>query len=230
MATMPSRAETFDTAFRSIVRQVDKLYLYLDGHEEVPASAKNDSRVVPIFAHQCPGLRANGKFLGLTMEDGPCLFAAADDDLYYPSNYIARLRMGLAKYDDRAVVGLHGTRLARPLVGYYKGRDFRGKYTSALDRAQTVDVLGTGAVLFSTEHIRFDVRDWPRVSMADLGLAIAAADNDVPMISVSRPRYPLTALAENQADSLLLARMKDDRTQTELGNRVISARSEDYYN
>ena len=47
MATMPSRAATFPLAFASLIRQVDRLYLYLDGHAECPAPARGDPRVVP---------------------------------------------------------------------------------------------------------------------------------------------------------------------------------------
>src|SRR5262245_39723919 len=56
MATMPSRASTFPVAFRSIVQQVDRLYLYLDGHQEVPEIARNDPRVIPIFSRDEPKL------------------------------------------------------------------------------------------------------------------------------------------------------------------------------
>jgi hypothetical protein len=49
LATMPSRAASFPVAFRSIVHQVDRLYLYLDGHQEVPEVARSDRRVIPIF-------------------------------------------------------------------------------------------------------------------------------------------------------------------------------------
>jgi Ca2+-binding RTX toxin-like protein len=56
IATSPSRAASFPTAFRSIVRQVDRLYLYLDGHSEVPEPARNDPRVVPILWSEVPGL------------------------------------------------------------------------------------------------------------------------------------------------------------------------------
>ena len=62
LATMPSRASTFPVAFRSIVHQVDRLYLYLDGHQEVPEVARSDSRVIPIF--RFPPVTMTGTIFG----------------------------------------------------------------------------------------------------------------------------------------------------------------------
>ena len=67
MATMPSRAATFPLALRSILPQVDRLYLYLDGHFEVPEVARGDPRIVSILSRDVPDLRGNGKFLALSL-------------------------------------------------------------------------------------------------------------------------------------------------------------------
>ena len=224
MATMPTRTQTFDRAFSSIIRQVDRLYLYLDGHDNVPEIARNDPRVVPIFAHEYPGLHANGKLLGLVLESEPCLYAALDDDLHFYRDYIVTMRQALAQYNDRAVVGLHGTILDRPLEDYYVNPTWRGKYRSKLKSDAEVDILGTGAVLFSSSVLQIDVRDWPKVSMTDLGLAIAAAKASIPMISIARKSYLTYDLQVSQADSLTVARNKDSSRQTNLGRELISLR------
>src|SRR5215472_15189688 len=88
MATMPSRAATLPVAVHSIIGQVDRLYLYLDGHEEVPKSVRDNSRVIPIFAREEPGLGDGGKFLGLVRERERCLYIGVDDDIVYPPNYV----------------------------------------------------------------------------------------------------------------------------------------------
>ena len=221
MATMPSRKATFTTSFRSIIRQVDRLYLYLDGHEKVPAIARNDARVVPIFAHEYPGLHANGKLLGLALEKEPCLYACLDDDIYFPRNYIFELGRALARLGDDKIVGLHGTVLARPLEGYYTNRTSVGQYAREWKEDTKVDLLGSGAVLFRSAAINVDVRDWPKVSMTDIGLAIAAAQANIQMISISRDTNLVLNLASQQADSLFVARKKDDSLQTKLGRELI---------
>src|SRR5262245_46309979 len=91
MATMPSRAATFPHAIRSIIRQVDKLYLYLDGFSECPAPARNDARIVPLFSRDFPNLHANGKLLGLALEKNSCLYVSVDDDIYYFRKFVPSL-------------------------------------------------------------------------------------------------------------------------------------------
>jgi hypothetical protein len=223
MATMPSRIDTFEIAFASLIRQVDKLYLYLDGHSECPKPARNDPRVVPLLARDFPDLHANGKFLGLALEPAPCLYVSADDDLYYPYDFIATLRRGLSSYDDAAVVGYHGSILQRPLERYDLNRKTFA-YNAALRQSLPVDVLGTGAVMFSSNVLCFDVRDWPFTNMVDLGLALEAARRQTPLISLARRRKSVNVLALSQADSISRGLKRDDTRQTKLAHDLLRLR------
>jgi hypothetical protein len=224
MATMPSRAATFPLAFASLSRQVDRLYLYLDGHAECPAPARGDPRVVPIFARDMPGLHANGKLLGLALERRPCFYVGSDDDIHYAHDFVAALRYGLAAYGDAAVVGLHGSVLARPLVRFDLDRTIV-PYSAALKEACAVDVLGTGAVMFSSRTLRFDVREWPFANMVDLGLALEAGKRGVPLIALARRRKSVWTLAGDQPDSIHAALKRDDTRQTALAHELLRVRA-----
>jgi hypothetical protein len=224
MATMPSRAATFPFAFASLIRQVDRLYLYLDGHVECPAPARGNPRVVPIFARDMPGLHANGKLLGLALERRPCLYVSADDDIHYAHDLVAALRRGLSAYGDAAVVGLHGSVLARPLVRFDLDRTIF-PYSAALKASRPVDVLGTGAVMFSLRTLRFDVREWPFTNMVDLGLALEAGKRGVPLIALARRRKSVWTLAGDQPDSIQSALKRDDTRQTALAHELLRVRS-----
>lgn len=226
MATIPSRATSFQWAFASIVRQVEKLYLYLDGHEEVPSVVHDHRNVEVVFARDRPGLHANGKLLGLELEQRDCIYACVDDDIYFPRYFIWAMRDGLAKAQDRAVVGLHAVRLARPLVRFFTDQVMVSHYSFPLARATEVDLIGTGAAMFPSVALKFDVGDWPRVSMADIGLAMEAAKRGLPMISIARQGPLVLNLAECQADSLYLARLKDDSQQTEFARQLLAIRGD----
>lgn len=226
MATMPSRAVSFQFAFASIVRQVDKLYLYLDGHEEVPPVVRGHANVEVVFSRDHPGLHANGKLLGLKLERRESIYVCVDDDIYFPRHFIAGMRQGLDQEQDRAVVGLHGIRLARPLVRFFTDQVLVSHYAFPLAQATEVDLIGTGAAMFSNAALKFDVADWPRISMADIGLAQEAAKRGLPMISIARPGPLIVNLAEGQADSLYLARLKDDSHQTQLAKQLLALRGE----
>lgn len=223
MATMPSRKDTFPRALQCIVRQVDRLYLYLDGFQYVPAAAKRYPNVVPILSGDMPGLHANGKLIGLVLEEEPGLYACFDDDFHFRRDFVSKMRTALARYDDKAVVGLHGTAFNRPLEGYFKdGKSV--SYWRPLESDWQVDALGTGAVLFNSRFLRFDVRNWPFGNMADLGVATEAARAGLPMIAIARRAKEVLPLAMAQPDSLRTARMKDDTAQTELARELLRLR------
>lgn len=220
MATMPSRSRTFRLAFESIIRQVGHLHLYLDGHLEAPEFVSNHPKVTTYFSKDIPGLRANGKLLGLSREVKDCLYVCVDDDIYFPFDFVSRMRRSLSTYFDEAVVGPHGTILARPLIRYYDNRR-ASHYAELLKVDVIVDCLGTGAVMFRKSKFEIDLASWPQVSMVDLGLAIAATRHKIPMVCVAREKPLVITLGQNQLDSLFRARVKDDSFQTELGKRLI---------
>jgi hypothetical protein len=226
MATMPSRAHTFRKAFSSIVGQVDRLYLYLDGHAEVPDFVRSDQRVTPILSRNQPGLHANGKLLGLCHEQGPYLYVCVDDDFLYPSDFVARLKAGLAAENGHAIVGYHASILERPLLRYHRNRRVL-HYSARVPTKREVDVLGTGAVMFSSAALHFDVRAWPWVNMVDLGLAIEAASAGLPLICLSRRRNFIRVLEQEQADSIFLAMQRDDSRQTDLARQLLAIRAQD---
>jgi len=221
---MPSRAATFPTALASVVPQVDRLYLYLDGHADVPDLAKGDPRIIPILSRDCPNLRAYGKFLPLEIETGAFVYVGVDDDIRYPADYVASLRSGLRGHHDRAVVGYHGAILPRPLVRYTKGRTVF-HFAEKLVQQQVVDIVGTGTVMFFTGALRFDFRAWCHVNMADIYLAIEASRARVPCICLQRGDGCLAALAENQPDSCFAALSRDDYRQTLLAQELLAGES-----
>jgi hypothetical protein len=219
MATMPSRAATFPLALRSVLPQVDRLYLYLDGHSDVPDAARGDPRIVSILSRDIPGLRGNGKFLGLSLEPAVCLYLGIDDDIAYPPNYVASLSQEIQAYRDRVVVGFHGVILARPLVRYTKGHTVF-HFAERLDAPKIVDVLGTGTMMFSSGSLNLDVRAWQHVNTGDLSLALEAARVRLPLVCLARKEAFLRALAENQPDSCYAALLRDDTLETALAQQL----------
>lgn len=223
MATMPSRMETFPTALKSVMRQVDRLYLYLDGHEKVPDFVLADDRIVPILSRDAPGLRGNGKYLGMLMEEQRGIYLGVDDDIYYGRNFATRLASTLARYDGRAVVGLHGGILKPDMTSYFTDRQVL-HFKDALPNDVFVDVLGSGVSAIDTRVLHFDITTWPRVNMIDLSLASEAAKLGLPMICVKRPKRTTIALALRQNDSVVGALIRDDREQTELARALRAVR------
>jgi hypothetical protein len=224
MATMPSRATTFPSAVHSIIGQVDRLYLYLDGHDEVPESVRYDPRVIPIFAREEPGLGCAGKFLGMLREQEPCLYVGVDDDVGYPVDYVSHLTRELVAYGSRAMVGVHGIRLTSPFESYRCDRTLF-HFSEALPQRQPVDMLGTGTILLDTATLRFDPRRWQDGNVTDVHLALEAAKIALPLICVSRKKNFIRALEEHQDHSLYAELLKDDSMHTMLACELLALTS-----
>jgi hypothetical protein len=213
MATMPSRAATFPIALASIVAQVDRLYLYLDGHSAIPEPVRQHPQVVPILSSEVPGLAGDGKFLGMSRELEPCLYLTVDDDIAYPPDYVVKLRAGLEAHHQPVVVGYHGSILHRPLKSYLHDRTVLF-FGAGLDRSRVVDVLGAGTVMFDTGVLNFDVRSWSQVNKNDLYLAMEAAKAKLPLICLARDEGFLRPIEAEQPDSIFAALKKDDSQET----------------
>ncbi len=77
-------------------------------------------------------------------------------------------------------------------------------------------------MLFHSSAIDLDARVWPKVSMTELGLAIAAAKAQQPTISIYLDKVMAFDLTRSQAISLHSALRKDSNRQTRLGGELIN--------
>ncbi len=218
MATMPSRRGGVRTAIGSIIRQIDRLYLFLDRFE-TDVDIRHP-KIVVLRSQEFGDLRANGKLLGLTMCSGPCWYFTVDDDIRYPEDYIERMTSQLASLPRETVLGVHGSRLKPPIKSY---RDNRESFHRAqmCTRHEPVDVIGTDSAAFHTDVLNFDVRTWSSVNMVDLNFAIECAKRGLARKLATRRRFWVEALSENQADSIYQGLRKDDSRQTALANELL---------
>jgi hypothetical protein len=218
MATMPSRVETAPRALASILPQVSRLWLFLDRFDTVPAYARDD-RIRVVRSQDAGDLRANGKLLGLALEEEPCTFFPVDDDVEYPRDFCRTLEARLDHYSSPVGVGVHAAILHPPIASY--ARDWTVLHRRAAQREERqVDLLGTDSLAVHSSTLRIDVRDWPDVNMVDLRFALAARRQSLPLVTIPRRAYWLQALDENQPDSIWMGVVRDDSRQTELAREL----------
>lgn len=220
MATMPWRAATAPHAIASLLPQVDRLWLFLDRFDALPPYAEHE-RIRVLRSQDLGDLRANGKFLGVVLEDEHCTFFGVDDDVGYPVDYVATLESHIDRYRGRAVVGVHAAVLPSVVESY--ARDIKVLHRRADQaRAEGVDILGSDSVAFRISTLRFDVRDWPDVNMVDLSLAHTARQRSIPLVKIPRAANWMRALDENQDDSIWEGVLRDDSRQTALARQLVS--------
>ena len=115
----------------------------------------------------------------------------------------------------RALVGFHASLLKPPFESYRRNRNVL-HFSAAVPNDGYVDVLGSGTSAFHTGVFSFQFRRWEFRDMIDLMLAIEAAKQGLPRITIQRPKDYLVALEVIQNDSVFSALVKDDSRQTRI--------------
>lgn len=225
MATMPSRIATAPQAIASILPQVDRLWLCLDGFEAVPDFAIHP-KITYQFGRDHGGLKAEGKFLGLTLDDQAEVYVTVDDDILYPANYVERLLFFRKLLPGRVAVGCHGSVFRPPIRSYAKDRKVWTARRRQLLPWRTVDVLATNGSLHLVRDLKFDPRAWQHRNQVDLNFLEEAIEAGVRFALPPRPRNWVHALETRQKDSIYVKLLKDDGVQSSRVNDVLRRRGQ----
>ena len=225
MATMPERSPYLAEAVKAIRPQVDTLRVYLNNFDGIPDCLTPEE---VIFSQEAAGdLCAEGKFYWYDREEGKnhSHYLTIDDDLYYPPDYVERLK---EEYDARrgqAVVGLHGYVFDDPITSYvYSRKEYYG-FDKALDTPKPVHILGTNTVLLGHEALSLTLDNFPRRNTSDLQLAVVAQKLRVPLISVPRPENWVQENRPATAEGFSIwkeAKADGGRAKAELARRAIA--------
>jgi hypothetical protein len=182
MATIARRADRLPSVVRSILPQVDHLNVYLNDHEKVP-SCLNHPRI-SVFRWQDHGDRGDaGKFFRVAEVNG--LYFTFDDDIIYPSDYVAALEHKIDHYHRKVVVGVHGSIVRAPFISYKASRRVM-HYRQSLAADTTVHLLGTGTTAFDTSCLRLTPEDFEAPNMADVWFGLRGQTQGVPFVAVER--------------------------------------------
>jgi len=214
IATMASRFDTFSLVLPRIYEQVDHLYVFLDGYAESPAILNGYERVSVFHAKEHRNLHASSRYLCLRHIPGPSVILPVDDDIAYPCNYVARMVEALARWDGRALVGVHGRIFRPPYTSFVRNAECL-HFARSLESARPVHLVGSGTSAFISDQLDVDPCAWPYANMDDLFMAIEASRRSLPRIAIERPENWLVPYAEGQSDSIWRQTLKNDQPQTQ---------------
>lgn len=224
MATMPSRIHTAPRAIASILPQVDRLWLCLDGFDSIPGFAKHP-KIICEYARDHGGLKAEGKFLGLALDEQAEVYVSSDDDLLYPRDYVRRLIFLNRILPGRVAVGCHGSVFHSPVQSYVKDRKVQRARRMQLAPWRNVDVLATNGSVHFVRDLRFDPREWTHRNQVDLNFMEESLGRGIRFVTAARTRNWVRALEKQQQDSIFSALLRDDSVQTARVNDLLSRRA-----
>ena len=223
MASIPSRIEVLKCVVDRVLPQVDSLFVYLNGHAEVPEFLVDRPGVRYALSKTDPrgDLGDAGKFVGLESHLGDCFYLSLDDDIKYPADYVLRTLMRVEGYGRQAVVSWHGANFTKtPRISSF--RDDRLVFHCRGDVAADAPahILGTGVMAFHSSTIRPMLRDFKAPNMADIWMGALGQSSQTPFVALAHKARWIDTFRGTDEGSIWEKTAKDDRTQTRAVNDI----------
>lgn len=197
LATMPSRTASLERVIDAVYPQVDKLYVYLNNFDNVPAFL-NRSKIQIYKSQEHGDLKDVGKFFALQHIDYG-FFLSLDDDINYPPDYAEKLIEAIEKSNCPLVVGVHGIILPKYPKSFFDRKVFMFK--SRLEATTPVSFLGTGTCAFDVTRINVPFSIFSSYGMADLHLGAYLKSIGVPALAIARQEGWLTEIGDGDEES-----------------------------
>lgn len=189
------REPALHSSVHSLASQVDHMNVYLNGYDSVPPFLM--APYVTIKRSQDQTSKGDigdiGKFFwcnDLTSE----FHLTADDDIFYPPDYVEKLLSFWHSFKSPVVVGVHGIRIKQENLtpssssgrrgkGYYGSREV-WMATESVKKPVNVHIIGTGTMLYRAKDIgTIDVAEvFKQPNMADVWFGLLTQKLKLPMM------------------------------------------------
>jgi hypothetical protein len=214
IATLPERVESLKQVIASISPQVDKVYIMLNGHTEVPSFLRELRNV---NYEICDNSLTDGA-KWLHVNDEPAVCVILDDDLIATPLFVKYMLEGLHRYG--AAVSLHGKRYdTKPVLRFRRSYTSNFRCLGNVDSDIPVHLIGTGCMLFDNRRIMLDQSVYEYKDMADVLFSRFCTYNNIPM-TVLKHRAGQFLRYIPQAETIW-HRTYDDKIQTEILNNYL---------
>lgn len=180
LATIQGRQESVKETIKSLLPQVDALFVGLNNYSEIPNFCKHPKIESRLFDNSTGDAV---KFFDVENREG--YFFTCDDDLVYPEGYVRYLINRIEMYDRQAIVTLHGRSFYNtPIANYYSSATVKLRCLGDVERDQQVNVGGTGVMAFHTSTVKVKYSDFQAPNMADVWMAKLAHEQGVPIMVI----------------------------------------------
>jgi len=213
IASLPERVDSLHNTVNSLLPQVDKLFVALNGYTKVPDFLLENEKIEYVILDNSLGDAA--KFYDIEKREG--YIFTCDDDLVYPKKYVEYMISKIKLH--RSPVSLLGKIYDKTPIASFKV-DYTTLYRclGTVHKDRQVDVGGTGAMAFHTDDIKVRLSDFPVKNMADIWMAKVAKEQDVSIWVVEHSR---NYVKYTSFPYRIWVDTKDDSIQTEILNSIL---------
>lgn len=214
MATIPSRCNVLKKVVNSILPQVDKLNIFLNNYDHVPAWLNHPKIEVERSQDHCD-LGDAGKFFWADRVKGYHL--TIDDDLIYPPDYVKVMISHVDRHHGKKAISLHGRKYnVLPIATYYRSqftvcvsclRSFAGEISA--------HIVGTGVLAYHTDAVKVSIADFKARNMADIWFSICCHRQNVERLIVEHgEKWVREDESINPKDTIAAWHIRNDGLQT----------------
>lgn len=222
LATIPEREPILKQVIDSLVPQVDKLIVMLNGHTEIPRIYTDDiidvSTILskeylhgPILFIQRYNLLADAeKFYNIENAKDSYIFTC-DDDLIYPPDYVETMIAKVEQYKRKAIITCHGrTFRPRPIVSYYKAKRESFHCLRTVEKDVKVDSGGTGVMCWHTDTVKVQYDWFKKPNMADIFMSWEMHKRNIPIMCIEHKAGWIQYLEPEQYGKTIWDKSHDD--------------------
>ena len=187
LCTIPSRKNNLKKTIESILPNVDKLNVFLNGYQQTPDFLLNNDKITVENSNKWGDKGDANKFFWSDKIDNNSYHFVCDDDIIYKKAYFDHMINKLKVYNHKVIVSLCGSRILKSqsqFSSYYRSRH-PIHIRRNIDRDLLLNIIGTGAMCYHTKYIKLIPDIFKQRNMADIWLGIHAKKNRIPLIRVS---------------------------------------------
>lgn len=197
MATFPTRELIIAEAVESLLPQVDKLVIWVNGEMELPQICYHE-KVELYWGKDVLGfdIGCAGKFAFAFEWDG--YIFTVDDDIIYPSDYVERSIAKIEEYERKCVLSWHGRLTRLPITVYRSAKDMikNCSFQQNVEEDTECHIIGTGVMFFHIDTIvpKYDVMEMKHTNVSDIHFAQSMDMRGIKTIVAAHDRGWLKAL------------------------------------
>lgn len=216
MACMPDRWPASLRVMLSLKKQVDTLFLSLNGFAKTPPELLDEDWIkVSHIGHNVGDI---GKFADVECD----FYLSCDDDLIYPPTYVADFIKAADRFPGH-VLTHHGNDAKGPTNSYFKMRYGATRIQCLMrnDKEIPLTIPGTGVTFYPGEvYSELYSRLFDGWNHADLIVGKILQDMDVPLTALKHHKHYFQYLEPPKGATIWEQNVKWDKKMTDIWNTI----------
>jgi len=166
IASIPDRTRLLKNTIQSLYVQVEHINVMLNNYWFTPEFLQDDEKITVYHLDNKKGDAA--KFYKIHER----IVFLCDDDLIYPTDYVAQMLWKLDEYGGKAIITNHGRIMnTKPVKNAYTDRKEKFHCLEEVLDEKEIDIGGTGVMAFCTSYFKPDYESVTIPNMADIWVA-----------------------------------------------------------